>query len=207
MKILSKTVVAGLSALMFLAFGSEPAEARELDLTEPGLPFVYRYASCVFEAQARLVTDCSEIRTAVEREAENVFEDWHRGNILSRRRQFSRALDLIEAEARELASAGGMVPRPIILYLRCLGEGISTDQSFIEGRSIDYVSLEETCTEQVNESYGGSSEWRGHYLYHRLRRDGRVINVALDSLPTITFQHGLLDIRRLVSRHPPTPVD
>lgn len=193
-------VVAGLVLSISLAFAPGPALARDLDLTEAGVPFVYRYASCVVEAPPRRLIDCGEVRATIESEAEEAFEDWHRGIILYRERQFARALELIDAEATELAAAGGSVPATIISYMHCLGEGVSTDPPFINGSSIDYISIEKACADQVSAENGGSNGWRKHYLYRRLRREGRVINNAQQPLSTVTFRNGLLDIRRLISR-------
>jgi hypothetical protein len=190
--------VAGLVLSISVALAPGPALARDLYLTEAGVPFVYRYASCVFKAPPRRLIDCGEVRATIESEAEEAFEDWHRGNILLRERQFARALEWIDAEATELAAAGGSVPATIISYMRCLGEGISTDPPFIDGSSIDYISIEKACADQVSAENGDSDEWRKHYLYRRLRREGRVINNAKQPLSTVTFQHGLLNIRRLM---------
>ncbi|MBU2328255.1 MAG: hypothetical protein KJ755_13010 [Alphaproteobacteria bacterium] len=194
---LARVIATGLALTLGVSLPSGSALARDLKLTEPGIPYAYLYGACVFEPSASRAADCDEVRKAIESEAEITFDEWHRGSWLRLGRQFARALDLIDAEAAELAAAEASVPAPIISYMHCLGKSISNDPSFIEGSSADYISIEPACADRVDAENGGSDEWRGHYLYHRLRREGRVLNSAQRAPSTLTYRYGLLDLRRL----------
>ena len=194
---LVRVIATGLALTVGTSFPAGTALARDLNLTEAGVPYAYLYGACVFEAPASRAADCNDVRKAIESDAEVTFEEWHRGSRLRLGRQFARALDLIDAEAAELAATEAAVPAPIIAYMRCLGRSVSNDPSFIDGSSVDYITIEPACADQVDAENGGSDKWRGHYLYHRLRREGRVLNSAQQAPPTLTYRYGMLDIRRL----------
>ncbi len=194
---LARVIATGLAITIGASLPAGTPVARDLNLTEAGIPYAYLYGACVFEAKASRAADCDEVRKAIESDAEVSFEKWHRRSWLRLGRQFDRALDLIDAEAAELAAAEASVPAPIISYMHCLGKSISNDPSFVGGLSVDYIAIEPACADQVDAENGGSDEWRGHYLYHRLRREGRVLNSAQRAPSTLTYRYGLLDIRRL----------
>jgi len=194
---LVRMIATGLALAIGSSLPSGPALGRDLNLTEAGIPYAYLYGACVFEPPASRAADCDEVRKKIESDAEVTFEEWHRGSWLRLGRQFARALDLIDAEAAELAAAEAAVPAPIISSMHCLGKSISNDPSFTEGSSVDYISIEPACADQVDAENSGSDEWRGHYLFHRLRREGRVLNSAQRAPSTLTYRYGLLDIRRL----------
>lgn len=194
---LVRAIATGLAFTLGASLPSGSAVARDLKLTEAGVAYAYLYGACVFDATIDRATECTELRQAIESDAEITLKEWHRGGEPRLGRQFARALNLIDAEAAELAAAEVSVPPPILSYMRCLGEGVANDPSFIDGLSIEYIRIEPACIDQVDAENGGSDEWREHYLFHRLRREGRFLNRAQSTPFTLTYRYGLLDIRKL----------
>ncbi len=195
-----RAIATGLAFTLGASLPSGSAAARELKLTEAGIPYAYLYGACVFDSAVDRATECAELRQAIESDSAVTFKEWHRGGWPRLGRQFARALDLIDAEAAELEAAEVSVPAPILSYIRCLGESVSNDPSFVDGSSIEYIRIEPACIDQVDAENGGSDEWREHYLFHRLRREGRFLNLAQSTPITLTYRYGLLDIRKLDER-------
>ena len=195
------TIAIGALAVGLMA---APATAQErtvpadLILTEAMVPYVYQYAACVFggpgaDADAR-IAGCSDTKERLQAEAKAPFTYWHRGKGPTRNRQFERAFNLLDSEARILDEHFGPVPATVTNYMACIGSSVAATDAFIAGRSIDYVGFDQPCREQAALSFEASSDLELR-LYQGVRRSGRVVRVPLAPMISYELDRGLLGAR------------
>lgn len=180
-----------------MAPATAQAESRDLEVSAPMVPFIYRYSACLFDNEALPVddriTECRTVRQTVESEADMVFAEWLRRDRPRSDRMFDRALDVLEYEARYAQENREPVPPSVVAYLDCVGTRLSNDPNFRNGTSLDFPFVDEDCRDAVtNGSVGG----RENTLLSRLDFDYRAHRSASGRMPTITYRYGLLAPRR-----------
>lgn len=171
--------------------------ARDLDLSAPMVPYVYRYAACIFDNQKGTVEErvkaCAATKETVAEDAMPVLGKWHRFNTPTRERQFTRALDLLEDEAVVLAGRGE-VPASILGYMQCVSDSLTGQRAFMNGRVLDAVDIDPACREGNFASFAEMIPLERR-LYERVRIQNRVIRPVLSDLPAIEYRDGLLAAR------------
>lgn len=193
------TVKISLAAALFIAMipAAVQAESRDVVVSAPMIPYVYRYSACLFDDETlsanERISKCRMVRTSVESEADQVFSQWLRMDRPRSDRMFNRALNLLEDEARYAETNRDPVPQSVISYLDCVGTRLSADPSFIQGTSLEFPLVDKDCRD-VNK--GDSLDGRARTLLSRLDFDHRVIRSVSGRMPTITFRYGLLAPRR-----------
>ena len=191
-----------LAALLFLASSSAIAEEipSDIEINAPMVPFVYRYAACLFDetrgAVDPRIAGCAEVRRSIESDYEASEADWQRSNRPGARRKFHRALDLLEDEARIAARTREPVPQGTINYLDCVGSTLSERAEFIEGRVVDFPQVDRSCRDLRSERSSEAEQALERMLYARLRFRYRVINSIGKAPSYATFHYGLLAPRR-----------
>ena len=200
MKCVTATALGAIAASLL----ATPAVARDrtvpadLVLTEAMVPYIYQYAACVFggpgaDADARIAA-CSGTKERLKTESRAPFVYWHRGKGPTRNRQFNRAFDLLDTEARVLEDHYGPVPATVTAYMACIGTNVAATDAFIAGRSIDYVGFDQLCREQASLSFETATDLE-RQLYQGVRRNGRVVRVPLSPMISYELDRGLLGAR------------
>lgn len=172
------------------------ASARTLTLSAAMIPYVYRYAACLFDAsngtaQTR-IDSCQDLRQALVQDSRPVFEKWHRSDSLRRERQFARALDLLEDEARFAEVEREPVPAGVIRYLQCTGDHFAQDERFLKGVVIDFVGQDLACQGVRDGDLAGEERRLETKLINRLRFEDRWQSPADGQLNDVEFRYGLL---------------
>jgi hypothetical protein len=177
------------------------AHAKDFEISPAMVPYVYRYGACLFnekigEISAR-IEKCKVLRTAIEDNSKEPFAFWHRGEGPRRTRQFNRALNIIETEAREAVETRKFVPEPVVTYMKCISELTIGSDNFRKGLIIDYRQTDPYCIGQISDVSGEMEAKRAERLFSRLRRVGGYIKMAGDVPTTVVFQNGFLGLYRL----------
>lgn len=196
-RLVSAIVVLALAGMSLpgSAADSERKVPVDLVVTEAMIPYLYQYAACVFggpgtNAEER-ITGCEERKTKVQADAVEPMVIWNRGKGPTRNRQFARALDLLDTEARILEKHYGPVPETIIGYMHCMGWNVAQSDQFVRGQSIEYILYDGACREWAKLSVEKSSGLE-RSLFQRVRRGGRIIRPV--QVPMVAYQlnNGLL---------------
>lgn len=192
-------MAAGWSAIAGPAHGAEEDSDRKvpaaLVVTEAMIPYLYQYGACVFggageDVDAR-IAGCQTLKAQLQLDAVEPHVFWHRGKGPTRKRQFVRAFDLLEEEARILERRYGPVPRTIIDYMNCIGSNIARSDDFVAGRTIEYLQFDGGCRAWAKLSVEDASDLERR-LYQGVRRSGRIIRPPLAPIIAYRLNKGLI---------------
>ncbi|BDI61288.1 hypothetical protein [Qipengyuania nanhaisediminis] len=200
------TFIGRKAALLLTAFGAlwtTPAQARDFEVSHAMVPYVYRYAACVFnaglgETEAR-IAQCQRLRTQIMAHSQPVFALWHRGEQPRRARQFTRILDQLESEARIADQERKTVPEPIISYFKCMSGPTINSEDFVSGVVICFTELNRVCNGAIGLTGTEVENCRAERLMQRLRLSGNEHYSAGGVPRGITYRRGFLGLHRLPS--------
>ncbi|MDJ0641556.1 MAG: hypothetical protein QNJ15_01955 [Erythrobacter sp.] len=124
------------------------------------------------------IDKCAALKLEMEKEAAEAIQRFH---VIERRDvqfELARGFREIELDARQTRRKDKPVPKAIVGYLRCMGEGVMADTDFQAGDAISYFGVQDRCEEtHIEPSKGAVSDNEAssiRALYLRFQRNGRL---------------------------------
>ena len=192
-----------LAGLTAMAVASQGAAARDFESTIPTLPLHYRYAACVFAADAPnadlQIASCAPLRTHLEAVAETVIAEFHNSAIEQERRQFLQSLDLLEVEARELREERKDVPPVLLAYLDCVAGEVMDSAGYRSGIAVDFSTAYRPCSEGAEIKADARGDRTINALQHRFELRRRYVDPKAPGSrwSRLEWDYGFFDRRRL----------
>lgn len=178
---MNKTAARFAAAAAFASIAA-PAGARDFAGYASTDPVLYRYAACIFEADApsaeAQIEACAPLKAELAPQAEAAIERFHVVERYSVTRALREGFSEIEFDAKRLHATDKRVPSAIVEYLRCMGEGVMATDDYQSGDAINYIGVSGPCNESAIQptkgNVSGAEANSIRALYLRFQRRGRL---------------------------------
>jgi len=168
--------------VMLSVFATTPAAARDFVSYASTTPILYRYAACMLDGSA--ATTDAQIEQCVMLKAELIASSQsviHRFHVLERydvERELRKGFREIERDLEQTRRRNRPVPKAIVGYLRCMGEGVMESADYQSGDAISYIGVEDACAathiEATKDTVSSSETASIRALHRRFGRFGRL---------------------------------